>query len=168
MVPVLETARLLLRPLTWDDRPTMHRLEADPEAMRFVAPPRSAEEADHLLGQSIAQYDALPEGMGRWAVQERATGTFIGVAVLRPREEYVEVGYRLFPAFWGHGYATEITRQLLHHGLQTLRLPLIAGVTDPHNVASQHVLEKCGFQFLDDHPRQGKLLRHYLLENPNP
>lgn len=57
-----------------------------------------------------------------------------------------EVGYWLGREFWGKGIATEALRQFL--GQLKMR-PLYAHIAK-QNVASQRVLEKCGFVIIDE------------------
>jgi hypothetical protein len=55
------------------------------------------------------------------AAIEKATGDFLGWFSLAPPEDAkpgeVELGYRLRKAAWGKGYATEVSRALIHKGL---------------------------------------------------
>ena len=56
------------------------------------------------------------------------------------------MGYRLLPAAWGQGFATEGAKALVDYGLDDLRLHRIIGVTHPDNKASQRVLQKAGLE----------------------
>jgi RimJ/RimL family protein N-acetyltransferase len=75
----------------------------------------------------------------------------IGRAVLRhllvEGVDEVEVGYGFYPAFWGRGLATEITRVCLDLARNRLRRSTVVGVTTPGNLASQHVLVKNGLVY---------------------
>ncbi|WP_162910514.1 GNAT family N-acetyltransferase [Hymenobacter oligotrophus] len=164
-----ETERLALRQLTLADLDTLYRLDSDPEVMRYIIPPRTYEGTREYLEELIANYEKFP-GLGRWAVIEKSTGAFVGVHVLKHLEAsgYIEIGYRFFPEFWGRGYATEMTRALLRYGFQDLGLQQIVGVTHPENLASQHVLEKCGLRYQHMAEFYGGPVRFYTLEQPAP
>jgi GNAT superfamily N-acetyltransferase len=62
-------------------------------------------------------------------------------------EGTVEIGYGLAPSVHGRGLATEAVHGLLEiagrHGVQ-----VVLAETDAANIASQRVLQKCGFQAL--------------------
>jgi len=81
----------------------------------------------------------------------------------------VEVGWRLGPAFWGKGYASEAARAALRIGFEELNLDQIVSFTVPANKASWAVMERLGMtrdagrDF--DHPRLpvGHLLRQHVL-----
>jgi len=61
-----------------------------------------------------------------------------------PREAgEIEVGYVLKPAYWGRGFATEITQVSLDVGFG-LGLRRIIGIAQAANMAPRRVMEKCG------------------------
>ncbi|KUG08750.1 GNAT family N-acetyltransferase [Solirubrum puertoriconensis] len=161
-----ETERLALRQLTLTDLDTLYRLDSDPEVMRYIIPPRTYDGTREYLEELIANYEKFP-GLGRWAVIEKSTGAFVGVHVLKHLEAsgHIEVGYRFFRQYWGRGYATEMTKALLRYGFEDLGLQQIVGVTNPENVASQHVLEKCGMRYRHMAEFYGGPVRFYTIEN---
>ena len=66
-----------------------------------------------------------------------------------------ELSYGLRRDRWGMGYATEAAQACLRHGFEDLGLERIVADVDPDNIASIHVLEKCGFvraAGTDSHP----------------
>lgn len=65
------------------------------------------------------------------------------------------VGYWLAPEARGHGHATIALRLLCNWLFETFDLGRIALTTDPENLASQRVAQRCGFQ-------QEGLLRSHL------
>lgn len=145
---LLETDRLTLRRFTPTDVDAVYVLDSDPVVMRYVIPPRTREQIEAYIVLVLADYERFP-GLGRWITLDRTTGSFIGIFMLKPLQEteFIEVGYRMFPAYWGRGYATEAARTLVRYGFEQLGLPEIVGITHPDNTASQHVLEKCGLRY---------------------
>jgi len=84
-------------------------------------------------------------GFGFWIFSD-AAATIVGHGGLfrSPREEgEIEVGYAVLPDYWGHGYATEITRISLEVGFE-MGLRRIIGIAQVANLASRRVMEKCG------------------------
>ncbi|GAA4385254.1 GNAT family N-acetyltransferase [Hymenobacter koreensis] len=159
-----QTDRLALRPITLDDLDTVFRLDSDPDVMRYIIPPRTYEGAREYVEEILTNYERFP-GLGRWAIIEKSTGAFVGVQVLKHLETsgHIEVGYRYFPAYWGRGFATEMTRAVLRYGFGELGLQQIVGVTSPENLASQHVLGKCGLRFQHMAEFYGGPVRFYTL-----
>ncbi|MGA9420742.1 MAG: GNAT family N-acetyltransferase [Rhodanobacteraceae bacterium] len=144
----LATARLALRRFTPDDMDVVVRLHADARAMRHIGGPKSRDETAELFETRIlGYYDAHP-GLGVWATIERSSAACIGLHLLNHirGESIIQVGYVLFPQYWGAGYATEMSVAILHYGFVELGLPQIAGITDLDHVASQRVLLKSGLR----------------------
>lgn len=152
----LETPRLRLRPINAaTDAAGFVELNADPEVTRYTGdgPFDSVAAAERFFAERLAQYARA--GMGRWAVELRATGELLGWCGLRRPEAAtdapeVDLGYRFFRRQWGNGYATEAARACLTHGFDDLSLPQIIVQIDPANVASLAVARKLGFR-----PRPG-------------
>jgi len=88
-------------------------------------------------------------GFGFWLFAD-ASGENVGHGGLfpSPRETgEIEVGYVLKPAFWGRGYATEITSLSLQVGFDVLGMRRIIAIAQETNLASRRVMEKCGLTF---------------------
>jgi [ribosomal protein S5]-alanine N-acetyltransferase len=142
------TERLTLRRFTADDLDLLDALNSDPEVTRYTSGPISRERSAEMLRVRILEYYDQHPGLGIWATLERATGECVGMHLInhiRDADE-IQVGYLLYPRFWGRGYATEMCRALVRYGFHELRLPQIVGITDLPHVASQKVLEKCGLR----------------------
>ena len=145
----LDTQRLALREIGAADIEALYRLDRDPGVMRYIGDGSvgTREGATAAVARAIRYY-ALYPGLGKWRAEERASGRFVGWFSLNyvPRTVEVEVGYRLLPSAWGHGFATEGARALLTYGFETLGLYRIIGLTHPDNGASQRVLQKAGLR----------------------
>ena len=142
------TERLALRRFTPDDLDVLHQLYSDPEVARYVGGTKTREQAQEMLDQRIlAYYDAHP-GLGVWMTLERASGACAGMHLLNniQGETHIQLGYVLFKAYWGRGYATEMSMALLRHGFAAAGLEQIVAITDLANADSQHVLLKAGMQ----------------------
>lgn len=76
---------------------------------------------------------------------------FCGIAGFDVRRDGLgEFGWYLSPAFWGRGYATEITSLFLRFGFDQLELRAIEATCDPANNASRRVLEKAGLSVVGE------------------
>jgi RimJ/RimL family protein N-acetyltransferase len=105
---VLETERMLLRRLTDADAGPLAALYGDPRVMRFITlqPPSRAEVESKILRAHLREYRELADGLGSFAAIEKETGQMAGTFSLKPANSYgltggTELGYRLYPAFWG-------------------------------------------------------------------
>ncbi|MFG2054604.1 GNAT family N-acetyltransferase [Micromonospora sp. NPDC048930] len=150
----LTTDRLVLREFTAQDAPHLTDLDGDPEVMRYLTggrPTPPAEIRDRVLPRILAAY-RQPPGLGWWAAERRADGTFLGWFEFRPvragdaRE--VELGYRLRRSAWGAGYATEGSRALVHKGFTELGVERVMATTMAVNAGSRRVMEKAGLSYV--------------------
>jgi [ribosomal protein S5]-alanine N-acetyltransferase len=57
----------------------------------------------------------------------------------------IEIGYSIVTDFQGKGYATELVRALVEHAGSQPTVRRIVAHTAADNIASQNVLQKCGF-----------------------
>ncbi|MDR2837727.1 MAG: GNAT family N-acetyltransferase, partial [Azonexus sp.] len=109
MKPIeFDTERLRLRQWRASDREAFAALNGDRRVMEFFPLTLSRPESDVLFARIVAALDE--RGWGFWAVDERASGAFVGFVGLGvPRVELpfspcVEIGWRLARAYWGKGY----------------------------------------------------------------
>ena len=159
---ILETDRLRLTPFSPADADIAHRLLEDPEVMRYVGDPITAQQVKDNMAKNVRR--GAGGRIGIWCVTRKDTGEKIGDCVLLPLpiesdkvdwdqltpdsypSDEIEVGYLLVPAAWGQGFATELCARLLRFAFEETTLPRITAVTDPDNANSQHVLQKCGLR----------------------
>lgn len=142
--PVIETDRLLLRPLTRHHAGLLVELHADPRVNRFV-PAFTRPQALTRLAEIERQW--AERGHGLCAVERKDTGEFIGRCGLNhwPQFDEVEAGWTLKSAAWGHGYATEAARACVDWGFARLELPYVTAMIAPGNTASARVADRLGF-----------------------
>ncbi|MFD2419543.1 GNAT family N-acetyltransferase [Amycolatopsis pigmentata] len=154
MAPFLETEQLILRPFTVADTDRLLALDNDPDVMRFINGGKpTTREAIRTLTLPRLLHDHPCFGCrGYWAAEEKATGAFLGWFEYRPLRDddptEVELGYRLAKATWGHGYATEGSRALIHKGFTELGVERVTANTMAVNTRSRRVLEKVGLSFV--------------------
>lgn len=148
---ILETERLKLRKLTIDDAQNFFALNENPKVIEHTGDKafRSMEEAQDL----IQNYDQYAYRLGRWAVELKSTGEFIGWCGLKFNLGCgdVDLGFRLFEKFWNCGYATEAGYASLYYGFDQLSLYEIIGRANILNKASINVLRKIGMKTCSDH-----------------
>jgi len=141
-------------------------MDSDPRVMRYLclkSPVPSYEQALEEV-HSILDLRA-PSGGGTWAITCRTTQTFFGWiwVVLLGDVPYIDLGYRLAPRFWGHGYATEAGRQVAHHAFFDLGIPHLTALIHPLNLASVRVVEKVGLSLTGTVDTFGGVLDRYAV-----
>jgi RimJ/RimL family protein N-acetyltransferase len=79
---VITTGRLILRPLRESDLDAYAAMTADPEVMRFLGEGRTLDREDAWRSMAMLIGHWTLRGFGMWALEERATGKFVGRAGL--------------------------------------------------------------------------------------
>ncbi len=144
----LETGRMMLRRWTAADREPFAWLNSDPAVMEFMPKLLTREESDAFADRIEAHF--VTHGFGLWAAELRANGEFLGfIGLSIPRFEAaftpcVEIGWRLAPAYWGRGLATEGGRAVVRYAFEHLKLPELVSFTVPANTRSRRVMDKLG------------------------
>lgn len=144
-IPILKTARLTLRPWRDSDAEAVFAYASDPETTRFMIfdTHQTIDDArEFLAGAPTSEYHG-------YAVTVGDDDIAMGGCGIRPRfdQRKGEIGYILHKDIWGHGYATEMTRELIRHSFEDLGLGRVYARTDERNVGSMRVLEKAGMTY---------------------
>jgi len=147
--PELETPRLTLRRLTFDDAPFLVGLLNQPSFLAHIGDRgvRNIDDAHRYLREGpMAMYER--HGFGLWHLARRSDGAPIGMCGLLRRDNLpdVDVGYALLPQYWGQGYAIEAVQATLAHA-RKFGLARVIAVVSEGNAASVRVLEKAGMRF---------------------
>ncbi|MEH0153066.1 GNAT family N-acetyltransferase [Limibacter armeniacum] len=146
MKTLIETERLLLREITFDDKEELLQLHSDPEVQKWTGEPviESMKEIEKAI--DIRQNNYRQYGFGRLAAIQKDTSEFIGWVGLTYLQEFdkVDLGYRLKKKYWGMGFATEASKAIIDYGFNILNLDLIIAIALPENKASIRVMEKVG------------------------
>jgi RimJ/RimL family protein N-acetyltransferase len=142
-----QTERLILRDYQPSDLAAYFELSTDVEVMRYLGGPRSAEHCAAELDAISKQYAAI--GYGMLAVERREDGAFLGITGLSVEQWYpddLQIGWRLFPPYWGQGYATEAALIWRDHafGLGASRL---ISISDVPNIRSHRLMQRLGMRF---------------------
>ncbi|RTL49336.1 MAG: GNAT family N-acetyltransferase [Sphingobacteriales bacterium] len=166
---MLTTPRLLLRNWKNNDMEAFIEMNEDRDVMQYFPDILNAEQTKALY-QRI-QLHFQQNGFGLYAVQEKASGTFIGFSGLMvpSYKAYftpcVEIGWRLRKQFWGKGYTTEATKLCLLEAFTKLQLKKVYAFTSIHNSASEKVMLKLGMQKEGIFRHPNLPLHHYLSEH---
>ena len=93
------------------DRGPFAAMNADPEVMRYFPDTLDRAASDEYIDRIEALFER--QGFGLWALEQAATGRFLGFTGLNPMPAGVpgaggmEVGWRLARHAWHQGFATE-------------------------------------------------------------
>jgi len=142
---LIETDRLLLRPLATADLDEVVAMHASPEV---VATMGTFDRATALARLERNEHEWNERGHGLVAILERASGRFVGRSGLKywPQFDETEVGWVLRPDAWGQGFATEAGRACLEWGFRRLDVPYLTAMILPDNGRSIGVAVRLGMR----------------------
>jgi RimJ/RimL family protein N-acetyltransferase len=129
--------RLRFRPYRPTDTADVEAMFADPQARRFY-PDMGPEGAERWIAWNLRNYDDL--GFGLWAVEDCASGRFLGDCGLTYQvadgERLLEIGYHVTAEHRGCGYATEAAAACREFAFETLGADVVVSIVDPRNEPS--------------------------------
>jgi ribosomal-protein-alanine N-acetyltransferase len=140
-MPVLETERLILRPLTESDIPQLIPVigarEVAANTLR-IPHPYEEKHAREFLATALEENELV------LAIFKKDGPELIGGIGLHPdlQHQRAELGYWLGVPFWGHGYATEAAREVVRYGFERLKLNRIFASHFKANTGSGNILRK--------------------------
>ncbi|MGD9634882.1 MAG: GNAT family N-acetyltransferase [Pirellulales bacterium] len=146
--PIVETPRLSLREMTWDDLDFLARLLADERVMRHYPKTCTREEAKLWMGRILDRY--ANHGHAFWLVSLRDTLEPIGqVGLLLQHVDGVdepEIGYMIQADHWRQGYALEAASAVRDYAFDVLNRPRVISLIRPVNIPSQRVALRVGLK----------------------
>ncbi len=145
----LDTDRLYIKEINWNDLDKIHELHSIPEVDEFntLGIPKDIEETKDIVKSIIDAQIEYPRKSYQWKIVLKETGEFIGMCGLFPSLDKFKLGeiyYKLNPAYWGNGYATEVAKRLIKLGFEDFKLHKVEAGVETSNAKSIRILEKCG------------------------
>ncbi len=141
---ILETDRLMLRPITLDDAEDLFEYASDPENTKHTFPThKSIEETEWVISNLF-----MSSPLGNFAIELKENGKMIGTCDLRVNEseKSAELAYAINKKYWGNGYAPEAAKRLLELAFQDLKIERLWAKFSSKNPASGRVMEKIGME----------------------
>ena len=130
---------ITIRKMQSSDADALYRMLSDPEVMRYLEPPYGRAQAEAFLHHAGLAAQPLV-----YAVE--ADNSFIGYVIYHAYdEESVEIGWVILREYWGRGYASALTDQLICRARQAQKDVVIECV--PAQKATIRIAIKRGFHY---------------------
>ena len=147
-IAIIETPRLILRPLTNTDVDAIFAIIGDPITMQYYDRSFTREDAVEWVERNLRRYEQ--DGHGIMAAELKSGGELIGDCGIAKQivegNPMLEVGYHFRRDHWGHGYATEAARACMDYAFRELGAARIVSLIRPENTPSRHVAERNGMR----------------------
>jgi len=169
LMKTLETDRLVLRMFRESDLDAYAEMCADPEVMRFLnGYPQSREEAWRNMAMVVGHWHL--RGFGLWAVEEKATGHFVGrVGCWKPEGwPGMEIAWTLRRESWGRGFATEAAKTALRFAFEELQQKHVISLIHPENEPSIRVAKRIGQRLEGRNEVMGSTVLVFGARSPRP
>lgn len=147
----LFTDRIILRPWKDEDYTPFYTMSSDPKVYEFLLPFPDKSACDAFVDKVRGYFSR--RGWGFWALEHKESGEFMGMAGMHePGPEFgvgrpcVEIGWRLAPAFWGKGFASEAAREVMRFAFNELQLDELVSFTAVGNKRSFGLMERLGME----------------------
>jgi len=146
-IPILETDRLILRPLTINDVQAVFEWTGDERVAKYMIYPchKDIEVTKEWLS-SLANL----ENEYTWGFELNKNHILIGSGGIRfrPDEECWSFGYNIRYDCWNNGYATEAVKKIIEYAYNECGARNFCAEHAIENIASGRVIEKCGLNFV--------------------
>ncbi|GAH00329.1 unnamed protein product, partial [marine sediment metagenome] len=119
---------------------------SDPYVQRYNSKPlEDVSEVEEMIKRSQAIY-SRQDGI-LWAVTLKGQDTVIGLVGFSAWSYHnrAMLGYDLAHAYWGRGFGSEASREIIRFGFERMDLNRIEAATIEDNHESRRMLEKLGF-----------------------
>ncbi len=166
---LFETERLILSGWRRDELPDLVRLHGDPLVAKYLSAhgqPWTTAEMEEALEHWIDLYET--RRLGKMRVRRKSDGVLVGRCGygLEPTGE-PELGYSLYPEFWGKGYAFEAASGMRDWLFRETAHDHFIGSADVRNAASIKVLQKIGMIPTEVRANQsGMICQYHILRRP--
>ena len=149
------TERLVARSWQIEDLPHAMELWGDPDVTALIDS-RSKLTKAQVQEKLCAEIEReRSSGVQYWALFNHRNGDFVGCGGLRPwvytpSAADFEVGFHLVKRCWGKGFGREAALGTLEYAWEELRLWKVYAGHHPDNGASEKILKKLGFEFIEN------------------
>ena len=154
--PVIETKRLVIRPMSVQDVPALKKWMSDRSIYTYWGKgPSKAEMNPELLFEKAER----PTKSFHLGIAEKQNNEVIGDlwVYLIENDRMAQIAIRLSEAQQGKGYGTEALSAMTKFCFENTQLQRLWTKVDVRNTASSRMLEKCGYR-KEGLIRQGKMV----------
>lgn len=146
--PTIRTEKILMRQIVGADKENIFKGLSHPDIIKFYGISFQSLEATQAQMDWYASLEKHGTGIW-WAVCSPDNTVFYGAGGLNDVNKThckAEIGFWLFPEFWGQGIMGHVIPLICWHGFEVLGLHRIEGFVETENLRCKNAMGKLDFQ----------------------
>lgn len=146
---ILETERLIIKPITIGDKDEIFEYRRDKETNKYQGwIPETIEDVEEFIGNTSKQIN-VPETWFQLVIVFKETQKIVGdlgIHFIDPENGQAEIGCTLNKDYQNKGFATESVIKVIDYLFKELNKHRIIASIDPENKNSIRLVERIGFR----------------------
>ncbi|HHT7141737.1 TPA: GNAT family N-acetyltransferase [Bacillus cereus] len=175
----IDCGEIYLQEFTVEDAESIYNISNQPEIEKFLPDWKSTKEQriNWVLNYEILENKAflhavrittnIDDHILKLGIFKKTTNEFIGWCCTGIKDELPapnrEIMYAVSSEYHNNGYATKATKGLINYLFEKTNVDVLNAIALINNVASNKVIEKCGFIYLSEQEIANQLYNHYQL-----
>lgn len=175
----IDCGEIYLQEFTVEDAESIYNISNQPEIEKFLPDWKSTKEQriNWVVNYEIPENKAFLHAVRittnidnhilKLGIFKKTTNEFIGWCCTGIKDELPapnrEIMYAVSSEYHNNGYATKATKGLVDYLFEKTKVDVLNAIALINNVASNKVIEKCGFIYLSEQEIENQLYNHYQL-----
>ncbi|EOP96793.1 GNAT family N-acetyltransferase [Bacillus cereus] len=175
----IDCGDIYLQEFTVKDAESIYKIANQPEIAKFLPDWKSTKEqrvdwvANYEIPANKAFLDAvktttnIDDHILKLGIFTKTTNEFIGWCCTGMKDELPapnrEIMYAVSSEYHNNGYATKATKGLINYLFEKTNVDVLNTIALINNVASNKVIEKCGFIYKCQQRIENQIYNHYIL-----
>jgi [ribosomal protein S5]-alanine N-acetyltransferase len=163
---ILETDRLVLKPIVENDLNTLHQIFIDAYVRRYLCDGEiwPLQQVEEMLAENTKLF--AEKQFGLWFIETKSDREIIGFIGLWYffEETQPQLVYALLPKAIKKGYATEASTKILEYAFNKLGFDYLVASCDRPNIESKKVAERLGMRQVESRIVDGKPILFFRLD----
>ncbi|EDX67387.1 acetyltransferase, GNAT family [Bacillus cereus NVH0597-99] len=175
----IDCGKIYLQEFTVEDAESIYNISNQPEIEKFLPDWKSTKEqrinwvGNYEIPENKAFLHAvrittnIDDHILKLGICKKTTNEFIGWCCTGIKDELPapnrEIMYAVSSEYHNNGYATKATKGLVDYLFEKTNVDVLNAIALINNVASNKVIEKCGFIYKRQQKIENQIYNHYIL-----
>ncbi|MGG0290766.1 GNAT family N-acetyltransferase [Bacillus pacificus] len=175
----IDCGDIYLQEFTDKDAESIYKISNQPEIEMFLPDWKSTKEQrvnwvtnyeipeNKVFLNAVRTTNNIDDHILKLGIFKKSTNEFVGWCCTGMKDELPapnrEIMYAVSSEYHNNGYATKATKGLINYLFEKTNVDLLNAIALINNVASNKVIEKCGFTYKNQLNIENQLYNHYIL-----